>query len=120
MLGAMCKIHCTEMLFDCVYKCMQVVGVNSMDRKHSFDRWLREASLLPLYDAGNFGMQRRRVHGVMADSSFNPRAVMDDEAIEFTKAMEGIDTVPGHFGSPDGPHALPQQSAKGGSAAVMQ
>ena len=27
MLGAMCKIHCTEMLFDCVYKCMQVVGV---------------------------------------------------------------------------------------------
>ena len=35
MLGAMCKIHCTEMLFDCVYKCMQVVGVNAVDRKHS-------------------------------------------------------------------------------------
>jgi nitroalkane oxidase len=95
MLGAMCKIHCTEMLFDCVYKCMQVVGVNSVDRKHSFDRYLREAAVLPLYDAGNFGMQRRRVHGVMADATFNPRAVMDDEAIEFTKAMEGIDTIPG-------------------------
>jgi acyl-CoA dehydrogenase len=51
--------------------------------------------VLPLYDAGNFGMQRRRVHGVMADPSFNPRAVMDDEAIEFTKSMEGIDTIPG-------------------------
>ncbi len=60
-----------------------------------FDRYLREAAILPLYDAGNFGMQRRRVHGVMADPSFNPRAVMDDEAIEFTKAMEGIDTIPG-------------------------
>jgi acyl-CoA dehydrogenase len=95
MLGAMCKIHCTEMLFDCVYKCMQVVGVNSVDRQHSFDRYLREAAVLPLYDAGNFGMQRRRVHGVMADATFNPRAVMDDEAIEFTKAMEGIDTIPG-------------------------
>ena len=95
MLGAMCKIHCTEMLFDCVYKCMQVVGVNSMDRRHQFDRYLREASLLPLYDAGNFGMQRRRVHGVLADPSFNPRAIMDDEAIEFTKEMEGIDTIPG-------------------------
>ena len=94
MLGAMCKIHCTEMLFDCVYKCMQVVGVNSVDRKHQYDRYLREAAVLPLYDAGNFGMQRRRVHGVMADPSFNPRAVMDDEAIEFTKAMEGIDTIP--------------------------
>jgi alkylation response protein AidB-like acyl-CoA dehydrogenase len=95
MLGAMCKIHCTEMLFDCVYKCMQVVGVNSVDKQHQFDRYLREAALLPLYDAGNFGMQRRRVHGVMADPTFNPRAVMDDEAIEFTKAMEGIDTIPG-------------------------
>ena len=40
-------------------------------------------------------MQRRRVHGVMADRSFNPRAIMDDEAIEFTKAMEVIDTIPG-------------------------
>jgi alkylation response protein AidB-like acyl-CoA dehydrogenase len=95
MPGAMCKVHCTEMLFDCVYKCMQVVGVNSVDKKHQFDRYLREAALLPLYDAGNFGMQRRRVHGVMADPSFNPRAIMDNEAIEFTKAMEGIDTIPG-------------------------
>ena len=61
MLGAMVKIHCTEMLFDCVYKCMQVVGVNSLDRKWQYDRYLREAAVLPLYDAGNFGMQRRRV-----------------------------------------------------------
>ena len=51
--------------------------------------------MLPLYDAGNFGMQRRRVHGAMADESFNPRAVMDDQPIEFTKAMEGIGTIPG-------------------------
>jgi alkylation response protein AidB-like acyl-CoA dehydrogenase len=95
MIGAMNKILCTEMLFECVYKCMQVVGVNSLDKKYQFHRYLREASLLPLYDAGNFGMQRRRVHGVMADPSFDPRAVMNDEPIEFTKAMEGIDTVPG-------------------------
>ena len=95
LIGAMCKIQCTEMLFDCVYKCMQVVGVNSLDRQHMFEKYLREAALFPLYDAGNFGMQRRRVHGVMADPSFNPRALMDDEPIEFTKAMETIDTIPG-------------------------
>ena len=41
-------------------------------------------------------MQRRRVHGVIARPDFNPRALMDDEPIEFTKAMETIDTVPGH------------------------
>jgi nitroalkane oxidase len=95
LVGAMNKIFCTELMMDCVYKCMQVVGVNSVDRQHMFERYLREASILPLYDAGNFGMQRRRVHGVMADPSFNPRAVMDNEEVEFTKAMEGIDTVPG-------------------------
>jgi acyl-CoA dehydrogenase len=55
---------------------------------------LREAALLPLYDAGNFGMQRRRVHGVMADPAFNPRAVMDDLPQDFTKSMEAIDTIP--------------------------
>ncbi len=95
MIGAMNKVVCTEMMMDCVYKCMQVVGVNSVDKQYMFERYLREASILPLYDAGNFGMQRRRIHGVMAHPSFNPRAIMDDEAIEFTKEMEGIDTVPG-------------------------
>src|SRR6266498_4589941 len=32
LIGAMCKIHCTELLFDAVFKCMQVVGVNSVDK----------------------------------------------------------------------------------------
>lgn len=93
LVGAMCKIHCTELLFDAVYKCMQVVGVNSVDKQHMFEKYLREASILPLYDAGNFGMQRRRVHGVLASPDFDPRAIMDDTAIEFTKAMETIDTM---------------------------
>jgi len=96
LIGAMRKIQCTELLFDAVFKCMQVVGVNSVDRRHMFEKYLREATILPLYDAGNFGMQRRRVHGVIAHPDFNPRALMDDEAIDFTKEMETIDTVPGH------------------------
>jgi acyl-CoA dehydrogenase len=39
------------------------------------------------------GMQRRKIWGVMADKNFNPRAFMDNEAIEFTKSMEGIGVV---------------------------
>jgi acyl-CoA dehydrogenase len=101
MLGAMCKIQCTELMFDAVYKCMQVVGVNSVDRQHPFEKLLREATILPLYDAGNFGMQRRRVHGVMSDPAFNPRAMMDDEPIEYTKAMEIMDTIPGPLDLPE-------------------
>ena len=95
LVGAMNKVFCTELLMEKVYQCMQVVGVNSVDRRHMFERYLREAAILPLYDAGNFGMQRRRIHGVMAHSSFDPRAVMDNQTITFTKEMEGIGTSPG-------------------------
>jgi acyl-CoA dehydrogenase len=35
----------------------------------------------------------------MADPSFNPRALMDNEYVEFTKSMETIDTIPGHNGA---------------------
>jgi len=96
LIGAMCKIQCTELMFDTVYKCMQVVGVNSVDKQRTFEKYLREAANFPLYDAGNMGMQRRRVHGVLADANFNPRALMDNEFIEFTKSMETIDTIPAH------------------------
>ncbi|GII01340.1 acyl-CoA dehydrogenase family protein [Planobispora takensis] len=94
LIGAMCKIQCTELLFDAVYKCMQVVGVNSVDRTRPFEKLLREAAVLPLYDAGNFGMQRRRVHGILAHPGFDPRALADDEFVAFDKTMETIDTVP--------------------------
>jgi nitroalkane oxidase len=104
LIGAMVKIHCTELLFDAVVKCMQVVGVDSVDKQHPFEKYLREATILPLYDAGNFGMQRRRVHGVLAQPDFNPRALMEDEFVDFTKTMETIDTVPAHeVGAPPPP-----------------
>ena len=89
----MCKINVTEAMVDCVYKCMQVVGVNSLSTEFKFGKYLREASVLPIYDGGNMGMQRRRVHGIIADESFNPRAIMDDDFVKFEKSMEAIGTV---------------------------
>ena len=71
-------------------------GVNSYDRQHMFEKYLREAACFPIYDGGNMGMQRRRVHGILASPGFNPRALMDDDYVEFGKAMETIDTVPAH------------------------
>ncbi|MDP9901757.1 acyl-CoA dehydrogenase family protein [Variovorax ginsengisoli] len=93
LVGAMCKINVTETMFDCVYKCMQIVGVNSLSKEYTFNKYLRDAALLPIYDGGNMGMQRRRVHGVLAHESFNPRAAMDDESVYFSKEMESIGTV---------------------------
>jgi nitroalkane oxidase len=43
----------------------------------------------------------------LADPSFNPRALMDDEPVEFTKAMETIDTIQG------AQHETPQMATVG-------
>jgi nitroalkane oxidase len=94
LIGAMCKVHCSELMFDTVYKCMQVVGVNSYDKQHLFEKYLREAACFPIYDGGNMGMQRRRIHGIVASPDFRPRALMDNEWVNFTKEMETIDTLP--------------------------
>jgi alkylation response protein AidB-like acyl-CoA dehydrogenase len=93
LVGAMNKIQVTEMMFDCVYKCMQIVGVNSLEAAQGFGKLLREASVFPIYDGGNMGMQRRRVHGLLADPQFNPRAIMEDEYVRFDKHHEAIDTI---------------------------
>jgi alkylation response protein AidB-like acyl-CoA dehydrogenase len=93
LVGAMCKINTTEAMFDVVFKCMQIVGVNSLDAQFKWGKYLREASVLPIYDGGNMGMQRRRVHGIIADEGFDPRAIMDDAHVHFDKSMEAIGTV---------------------------
>jgi hypothetical protein len=60
-VGAMAKVFCGEVLFGAVFKAMQVMGVNSLDRRHPVERFLREALVFPLYDAGNIGMQMRKI-----------------------------------------------------------
>jgi hypothetical protein len=65
--------------------------VNSYDRRsHPLDKYMRDVLCFPIYDAGNMGMQRRKIWGVMAHPGFNPRAFVDNAAVPFTKDMEGI------------------------------
>lgn len=87
--GAFAKVFSTELMFDTVFKCMQVMGVNSLNTEYPLGRYLREAVIFPIYDAGTMGMQRRKIWGVMADPDFNPNAFRDSEAVPFRKSMEG-------------------------------
>jgi nitroalkane oxidase len=48
---------------------------------------------MQIYDGGNMGMQRRRVHGIIVHEDVNPYAIMDDDFVEFHKSMEPIGTV---------------------------
>jgi alkylation response protein AidB-like acyl-CoA dehydrogenase len=92
-VGAMAKVFCGETLFNAVFRTMQVMGVNSLDRAHPIEKYLREAAVFPLYDAGNIGMQMRKIWGVMLDPEFDPRAIADSRPIAFKKSMEGIGTL---------------------------
>jgi nitroalkane oxidase len=88
-VGAMPKVFCGETLFNAVFRTMQVMGVNSLDKAHPVEKFLREAAVFPLYDAGNIGMQMRKIWGVMLDEAFDPRAIADSNPIRFKKSMEG-------------------------------
>lgn len=92
--GAMAKIFAPELMLKTVWKCMQVVGVNSLDLNNPLEKYMRDALVFPLYDAGNMGMQRRKLWGVMADDDFNPRAFVDNEPIPYKRSMQGYGTLP--------------------------
>jgi alkylation response protein AidB-like acyl-CoA dehydrogenase len=92
-VGAMAKVFCGETLFNAVFRAMQVMGVNALDKRHPVEKFLREAAVFPLYDAGNIGMQMRKIWGVMSDAEFDPRAIADSKPIQFKKSMEGIGTL---------------------------
>ncbi len=107
-VGAMAKVFCGETLFNAVFRAMQAMGVNALDTSHPMEKFLREAAVFPLYDAGNIGMQMRKIWGVMLDPDFDPRAIADSRAIRFKKSMEGVGTL----GSEDAPVALDAAGAK--------
>jgi nitroalkane oxidase len=56
--------------------------------------------VFPLYDAGNIGMQMRKIWGVMLDDDFDPRAIADSRPIRFKKSMEGVGTSVAHLSAP--------------------
>ena len=92
-VGAMAKVFCGETLFNTVFRAMQVMGVNALDKSHPMEKFLREAAVFPLYDAGNIGMQMRKIWGVMLDDEFDPRAITDTRPMKFKKSMEGVGTL---------------------------
>ena len=100
-VGAMAKVFCGETLFSAVFRTMQAMGVNSLDKAHPMEKFLREAAVFPLYDAGNIGMQMRKIWGVMLDEDFDPRAIADSRPIEFKKSMEGVGTLLSAEGASD-------------------
>jgi nitroalkane oxidase len=114
-------VFCGETLFNAVFRAMQAMGVNALDKRHPLEKFLREAAVFPLYDAGNIGMQMRKIWGVMSDAQFDPRAIADSRPIEFSKSMEGVgtlvsggETIPSPAAATTSTHKSAKRSSKKG------
>jgi len=92
-VGAMAKVFNGELLFTGIFRAIQAMGVNALDKSHPVEKFLREAAVFPLYDAGNIGMQMRKIWGVMQDPDFDSRAIAESRPIHFKKSMLGVGTI---------------------------
>lgn len=94
--GALAKIFGGELSVEVVNMAMRLVGINSYNKEYVLEKCMRDCLCFPIYDAGNMGMQRRRLHGIMAHGSYDPMSLARNLRQEFVKAMHGLDAVPGH------------------------
>jgi len=94
--AAISKIFCGELAVAAISDAMRVVGINSYLKDYPLEKQMRDALCFPIYDAGNMGMQRRRLHGIMADAEYNPLAFAQNLKSTFKKTMLGLDSAPGH------------------------
>lgn len=95
LAGSLAKVRATEVCRDVIYECMQVMGVNSIDESHPLNRIYQDAITLPLYDAGNVGIQRRKAWGVMGDEGFDSTLIMEDRGLKYKDSMVGWGTESG-------------------------
>jgi len=94
--AAISKIFCGELAVQALTDAMRLMGINSYLRDYPMEKYMRDALCFPIYDAGNMGMQRRRLHGIMADPDYAPMAFAENLTTRFTKSMLGLDSIPGH------------------------
>ena len=94
--GALSKIFCGELAVEAVNEAMRVVGINSYLHDYPLQKHMRDVLCFPIYDAGNMGMQRRRLHGLFASPNYNPLAFAANLHQTFENSMLGFDSEPGH------------------------
>lgn len=84
-LCAMAKVYATETAQDVINTLAKVMGINSTLTFNRVYHHILEASMFTTYDAGNMGMQMRKIWSVIQDPDFNSTLYSMSEPFEFTK-----------------------------------
>jgi alkylation response protein AidB-like acyl-CoA dehydrogenase len=66
------KIFCSENAVVCVTDAMRAVGITSYRADQPFSRWLKDATVLPIFDGGNVGIRRRQIERLYLDDAYHP------------------------------------------------
>lgn len=75
-LPTMTKIFASETCVQVVYDAMRLVGVDSYTDTTPLAGLLQDALCFPVYDGGNMGIRRRRLHELMRRDGYDPMATV--------------------------------------------
>lgn len=75
-LPTMVKIFASETCVQVVYDAMRLVGVDSYTDNTPLAGLMQDALCFPIYDGGNMGIRRRRLHAMMMRDGYDPMAAM--------------------------------------------
>lgn len=75
-LPTMTKIFASETCVQVIYDAMRLVGVDSYTSGTPLAGLMQDALCFPVYDGGNMGIRRRRLHQMMQRDGYDPMAAM--------------------------------------------
>ena len=84
-LPVLAKVFCSEIAAEVCRDALYLMGVNGYVKAHPIERHLRDALGLPISDAGNMGVRRRQLHGLMLHPDYDPNSIVDDRLMPFDK-----------------------------------
>lgn len=76
-LAVMTKVFASEQCVQAVYDTMRAVGVNSYSNLTPIAGLMPDALCFPLYDGGNMGVRRRRLHRLLAEPGYDAMAAAE-------------------------------------------
>lgn len=84
-MPVLAKVFCSEIAVEICRDALYLMGVNGYVRDHPIERHLRDALGLPISDAGNMGVRRRQLHGLLLHPDYDPNAIVNNKFLPFDK-----------------------------------
>lgn len=89
-MPVLAKVYCSELAVEVCRDAIYLMGVNGYVKDHPLERYMRDALGLPVSDAGNMGVRRRQLHGMMLHPDYDPNSICGNRLQPFDKSMASV------------------------------